>query len=69
MPLLCREEPMARGIPLVIIGGSWVNPREGEKASLLGFQGAEARVIGGIGINGVETNHWIMTHHWPTPVF
>ena len=34
---------MVRGIPLVIIDGSWMNPCEGERASLLGFQGAEAR--------------------------
>lgn len=42
-PLLCREKPMARGIPLVIIGGNWMNPYEGKRASLLGFQEAEAR--------------------------
>ncbi len=36
---------MARGIPLVIIDGSWTNPCEGERASLLGFQGAEARLL------------------------
>ena len=37
-----------------------MNLFEGEKASLLGFQGAKARAIGGIGINGVETSYWIM---------
>ena len=42
-PLLCREKPMAREIPLVIIGGNGMNPCEGKRASLLGFQGAEAR--------------------------
>ena len=52
---------MARGIPLVIIGGSWMDPCEGERPSLLGFQGAEARAIGGIGINRVETSYLIMT--------
>ena len=38
-----------------------MNLFEGEKASLLGFQGAKARAIGGIGINKVETSCPIMT--------
>lgn len=46
---------------MVIIGGSWMNLCEGEKANLLGFQGAKARAIGGIGINRVETSYPIMT--------
>ena len=59
--LLCREKPMARGIPLVIIGSIGRIHPERARTIAWGSKGPRLCGIGGIGINGVETNYWIMT--------
>ena len=52
---------MARGIPLVILGASGKYSLERARTIAWGSKGPRLCGIGGIGINGVETNRWIMT--------